>query len=285
MSILQHEPKHKVISYSVFCHLFTNGIFLILPLGGKFMDNAIEQVKNFKPISLEELQEVRLMDRYDQKFWTTRHVIPKLLECMQNDYQVLHINNNPAPLYATTYFDTSDFSMYLNHHNGVQNRFKVRRRCYMETGERFLEVKHRFSEFRTIKTRIESNNTTASLNTEEGDFIKKQTNYNPDLLQIAIQNKFNRITLVDVINQERLTIDLNLQLIFNGKSIYFDDFAIVETKQLPNEASSKMVDLITHHNIHHIGLSKYCTGQALLNKQLDHQNFKPRLAFLNQFGF
>ncbi|MCL3779711.1 polyphosphate polymerase domain-containing protein [Prolixibacteraceae bacterium JC049] len=252
--------------------------------GGEFMDKSIEQIKKFAPITLKELLQVHLMDRYDQKFWTTLTAVPELLKEMQGNYQVLHINNNPTPLYATTYFDTPDFEMYQDHHEDIQDRYKVRRRCYMETGEHFLEVKHRFSEFRTIKTRIATTNTSKALTNEEGNFIQEKTNFDPATLQVAIQNQFNRITLVDVVNHERLTIDLNLRLTLNGESVEFGDLAIIETKQLPNEANSKMVDLIAHHHIHHIGLSKYCTGQALLNPKLQYNNFTPRLSFLEQFN-
>ena len=43
---------------------------------------------NYKPITLEEMKDIRLMNRIDTKFVTTVPVLKQLLEIAQDDYFV-----------------------------------------------------------------------------------------------------------------------------------------------------------------------------------------------------
>ena len=45
-------------------------------------------------------------------------------------------------------------TLYHDHHNGKLNRYKVRRRRYIDTDTEFLEVKLKNNKKRTIKSRI-----------------------------------------------------------------------------------------------------------------------------------
>ena len=121
------------------------------------MKSSIEIEKGllnqFNPITLSEMDEVKLMNRTDTKFVFPRTILREILADLSKGYRVLEINGKRISTYQTLYFDTADFGYYLDHHNGVGNRFKVRIRNYVESDLFFLEVKNKYKG-RTDKKRI-----------------------------------------------------------------------------------------------------------------------------------
>ena len=113
------------------------------------MDSLDQKISSFDPISLSEMDEVKLMKRTDTKFIfplsTLHKIIPKLIE----HYSVLDINGVRLNAYRSLYFDTEDFQFYHQHHNGKTNRNKVRFREYIASGLTFLEVKHKNNKEKT----------------------------------------------------------------------------------------------------------------------------------------
>ncbi len=120
------------------------------------MLNIESQLNSFQAISLAEMDSVRLMDRVDTKFAISMAELPKLLHQLKGIYHVLEINGLRLPSYESMYFDDEQFSFYKAHHNGREERFKVRIRNYVESGLYFLEVKHRLKG-RVVKKRIRIN--------------------------------------------------------------------------------------------------------------------------------
>ena len=102
-------------------------------------------------ISLEEMNEVRLMNRVDRKFCFNRVDLQEILDTVSDDYYMLHIDTEHMLHYSTIYFDTSANDMFNAHHNGKLNRYKVRKRKYDISGKSFLEVKFTNNKGRTIK--------------------------------------------------------------------------------------------------------------------------------------
>lgn len=101
--------------------------------------NTLSQVlSRFEPISLEQMDNVRLMDRTDTKFVFRIEQLPFFLEQVSNDYRVLEVTSARISRYETLYFDTEDFQLYLKHQNGKLNRYKIRFRKYVESGLNFL---------------------------------------------------------------------------------------------------------------------------------------------------
>jgi hypothetical protein len=94
----------------------------------------------FKPIRLSEMSQVKLMNRSDHKFWFSYELLHDMLRCIKNDYYILSINNQVLLPYKTTYYDTLKNDMYVAHHNGKLNRYKIRRRSYIINDISFLEV-------------------------------------------------------------------------------------------------------------------------------------------------
>ena len=108
----------------------------------------------FDPIRLDEMNEVKLMNRVDRKYWFHLDRLENLLHSIKNDYFILNIDGQSILPYATSYFDTTQNNMYTSHVNGKLNRYKVRRRTYVSTGISFLEVKFKSNKGKTIKNLI-----------------------------------------------------------------------------------------------------------------------------------
>ena len=96
-------------------------------------------LSSFEPISLNQMEEVKLMNRTDTKFVFEYSLLEKVMEEIKAHYYVLDISGVRLNAYRSLYFDTEDFKFYFEHHNGKKNRNKVRYREYINSGLCFLE--------------------------------------------------------------------------------------------------------------------------------------------------
>lgn len=231
----------------------------------------------FQPISLKEMDSVKLMNRQDKKYWFHTSEIEKVLKYVSDHYFILSINDTEILPYATTYFDTPKNEMYLNHHNGKLNRYKVRKRTYVNSNISFLEIKFKSNKGRTIKKRIpiESHNNDFSIH--EGKFLNEILPYSTSDLKPSLQNSFDRITLVNKNMKERCTIDLNLHFKFGDRKIYLDDMVIVEIKTEGKANSSPLSMALRDKRIKPSGFSKYCVGRSYTDLNIKSNSFKAKL--------
>lgn len=245
----------------------------------------------YKPITLEEMSGIRLMNRTDTKFVTTTAMLRQLLELAVRQYRAQEIDGKRMARYYTMYFDTPDLEMYRCHHSGHTNRQKLRIRSYVDSGLNFLEVKTKNNHGRTKKKRttmfdFTPLNPTRDIRFDSHDdnfceyesFLRLYLRYNPEDLQEAIENRFNRITLVNNNKTERLTIDTGLRFhnLINEREIELPDIAIIELKR-DGLVPSPILSLLNELRIKPLGFSKYCMGTALTSPDLKKNRFKPRL--------
>ena len=235
-------------------------------------------LKKPQPISLAEVSVVALMKRVDTKFIMNVDDLPQLIDSIANDYQVLEIDGNRLMTYDSTYFDTPRAFFYHSHHNGHAHRIKIRIRNYVESELSFLEVKQKDSQGNTIKSRIKLDSPDAPLEGELLDFIKKTTSEN-FVLNKALNNSFNRFTLVQKELKERITIDLNLG--YNGH-ILNPKLAIIELKQEKLRRSSPIFQALKKMGVHPYKISKYCIGMASLMPKLKQNFFKAKFLKINK---
>jgi hypothetical protein len=111
-----------------------------------FMQEVQIQTSLFEPITLAEMDGVKLMDRMDVKYLIPLALLPDILREAQSFYRVLEIDDNRLCNYKTLYYDTDDLALYKAHQNGLLNRYKVRARNYVESSLSFLK-----SNTKTIK--------------------------------------------------------------------------------------------------------------------------------------
>jgi len=239
---------------------------------------TIEQrLAGFKPITLEEMSGVKLMNRTDTKFITTLEQLLRLFDMAEQDYFVQDIDGERNMLYDTTYFDTRDFEMYKEHQHGHVNRQKIRFRTYVSSSLQFMEVKTKNNHGRTKKKRIEVGDMDLS-DTEKRDFLAKHLKYDVDTLVPHMHNYFRRVTLVNKAKTERLTIDSSIEFnnVLTNTHRDMGRFVIIELKR-DGLVFSPVLEMLLKLRIHPHGFSKYCMGAAMTNEALPVNRFKQKL--------
>ena len=250
-----------------------------------------EILDRYDPITLDEMKGIKLMNRIDTKFVTTEPVLRQLLELAREDYYVQETDGLRLSPYYTLYFDTPDCQMYTRHETGYICRQKLRIRSYVSAGLNFLEVKTKNNHGRTKKKRMTMQGFNAlspahDIRFEAQDeqyraydeFLRSNLGYQPETMVAQMENRFDRITLVNKQKTERLTIDLHLRFhnIATDMRREMSPLVIIELKRDGLQYSPILAHLRTLR-IHPHGFSKYCIGSALTNAALRRNRIKPRL--------
>ena len=242
------------------------------------MERGIDDIlSGFVSISLEEMNAIRLINRTDMKYVTTRAGLEKILALVEQEYRVQEIGGAHNLPYYTLYYDTPRQDMFMAHQNGRSTRQKVRIRSYVGSGLSFLEVKSKNNHGRTDKRRVRVATTGLG---EEGsrEFLSRHLFCAPECLDAQLENRFDRITLVNRCMTERLTIDTNLRFhnLRTGNDCSLKDLVIIELKRDGNTASP-VREILRRLRVHPGGFSKYCMGLLLTDASLKRNCFKPRL--------
>lgn len=244
-----------------------------------------ETLEGFRPITLEEMGKVKLMNRIDTKYVTSVDKIRRLLAEATEHYRIQQIEGLRNMPYYTKYFDTEDVDMFYQHQRGKKNRQKIRVRRYEgSTTPPFVEIKTKNNKGRTHKDRVKMLDGTGI--EEYNDFIMRHSNYDPSMLLPHIENHFYRITLVDKDMTERITIDTDLEFhnLLTGKKISLDNIGIIEWKRDGRASKSELDKLLNRLRIHQSGFSKYCVGMAVTNPNLRQNRMKNKLRFISKIN-
>ena len=174
------------------------------------MQKVNEILSDFTPITLKEMDNVKLMDRTDTKYVFRLDNLPAFLEEIKDDYRVLDVNGHRISRYESLYFDTKNFDLYLCHHRGKPGRYKVRCRKYVESELHFFEVKFKNNKGRTIKDRVKQKFIDGRIVDSAEDLLKEKTPLMAQHLEAKLWVNYSRITLVNRNSPERVTIDVDL---------------------------------------------------------------------------
>ena len=230
----------------------------------------------FEPVTLGEMDDVKLMNRTDTKFTFNRAQFSDIMRTLLPDYRVLEVEGKRLSRYKTLYYDTSDYKLYARHHNGGLNRYKVRHRSYLESELGFLEVKFKSNKGRTVKDRIKSQYAPATWETEAAAFLKEMLPFDPHVLKPVIWVNYSRITLMGRHSPERVTIDIDLSFEKEDGTKDLPGLVIAEVKQ-EKRASSPFIRAMKQFHIREGAISKYCMAMALTNRAVKRNNFKEKL--------
>lgn len=249
-------------------------------------DSLLDLSARFDSIPLEEMDNVKLMNRVDTKFLLNIAHLPFLMNKAVDHYRIVEIDGHRISPYSTIYFDTDDADMYIMHHNGKLNRFKIRMRSYVNSKISFLEIKRKNNKGRTSKKRVEikvDQFLSMTFSDDDHSFITSKSPYLPAGLKPQLQNFFQRITLVDKNLTERVTLDTSLVYrdLTNGKDKSVDGLVIVEMKQ-DGACKSYFKEYLNELKILPGSMSKYCLGMVLLNPDLKNNRFKKKLRIINK---
>lgn len=246
------------------------------------MTDEISNILNgFDGITLGEMDAVRLMNRVDTKFIFRAGQLQEVLSRLMAHYRLLAIEDTVACSYENLYFDTGGHHLYLQHHNGRLNRYKVRYRRYADTGLTFFELKFRNNHRRTIKQRILQEEISTEISESATEFLKTKSNLDPSQLHPALSVFFSRLTLVGKSFNERVTIDTGLRYESGTQKAAFPSLVIAEVKQEANAASPFTI-LMKQLHIRPLRISKYCLGTATLNPGIKQNSFKEKFRTLKK---
>ena len=249
---------------------------------------SIERIlATFDPISLNEMEGVKLMNRIDTKYAVPLSALPAILEAAQDGYYAQEINGSRIATYDTMYYDTGSLDMYIRHHDRQLVRQKIRVRQYVESDLTFLEIKRKNNKGRTKKKRISvpgfgiTGDTFGDSKRERWsveDFIAAKSRYHWSELSPHLSTRFHRITLVNKAKTERLTIDMDLvwENIVSGESKTFPELVIIELKRDGN-VPSQMTQIMLSQRLKPLKISKYCIGTALTTPDLKKNRFKAKI--------
>ena len=225
---------------------------------------------------------VKLLNRTDTKFVIPKDLFVRILPLLKENYKVLEIKNKRVAQYKTLYFDTDDFDFYTHHHNGWPNRYKVRMRKYIDSGLCYLEIKNK-KKGRTIKKRIQIADFEEEMSETSLQFISDVIP-NDILLIKKLWNSFNRITLVNKTDKERLTLDIGLGFQWNEEDLSLENVIIGEVKQEKVNRKSPFMKLIKENGVRPMRVSKYCIGAKLLYSELKNNRFKQKHIHINKIN-
>ena len=239
-------------------------------------NELLASLAQYDPIYLEEMQGVALLNRVEVKYVLPRKLLPHLLNVLRTEYDVLEVGEQRLNRYRTLYFDTADFALYRRHHAGAADRFKVRSRTYVDSQSSFLEVKHKTNKKRVHKSRIQTPAMITALAGDTAGFVADACPYDAETMLPRLWNSYRRITLVDKMRSERVTLDVDLRFDWDNRSNVLPHVVVAEVKQERFSHSSKFMDAMRQHHIRSVGFSKYCMGASLLYPELKQNRFKNR---------
>lgn len=244
-----------------------------------------ELLQHLKPITLEQMSSIRLMNRTDTKFVTSKENLARLLEMAQGKYYAQFNNDSKIANYMTTYWDTDEHRFFLEHHNGRAPRQKVRVRTYMDSQLTFLEVKTKNNHGRTKKKRVEVPSQEIEVQGANGEFVESLVHQGLNEMHPTVRNQFHRITLVNYDKTERLTIDYDVHFhnIETGKDAETGPLVIIELKRDGN-VYSPVLEILRVLRIKPSGFSKYCIGSVMTNKNLKQNIFKAKMVTLSKLA-
>ena len=239
-----------------------------------------------EPITLDEMKDVKLMNRVDTKFLVTSKELVAILQGIHDHYYAQEVEGKRLSPYNTLYYDTPDLTMYTIHHDRHLVRDKVRVRTYVDSKLTFCEVKHKTNKGRTKKKRIQIQpGTNVVEDPETVAFLAERQPYPVDSLFPQLETAFDRMTLVNYEKTERLTIDCNLTFrnVAAKSTASMDDLVIMELKQ-DGRARSLLKEVLFDLRIKPYKISKYCIGTAMTRPEVKQNRFKKKIRRINKLN-
>ena len=248
------------------------------------MSDLPSQLERFAPITLAEMDGVKLQDRMDTKYVFGEALLTAVLEDMLPHYRLLEVDGVRGSHYRSLYFDTPGLRDYHDHHNGRTLRRKIRFREYVGSGLCYLEVKRKTGAGRTDKHRLKVDRIPEALAGEQAAFVASASRSAEPLVPV-MWNRFIRLTFVHRERAERLTLDLGLRFsLFHepAREAALSGIVVAELKQGRADRGSHFAQAMRARGIRPAGMSKYCIGLLHLLPSLKYNRFKEVLRHLHR---
>lgn len=246
----------------------------------KLNNNIDRLLEKFRSASLADLEKLSLLDRYDTKYIVPLSLLLEVLPKFLDDYSILEIDDKRDFRYFNQYFDTSVYAFYTAHHNGKRNRMKIRYRNYKDSGMAFLEIKRKINN-KTEKERIKYSAHSFEFDSAAESFINKTDEVNANELMPKLQVSYRRITLLNPITKDKITIDRNLYFKNTVHDYLLDEVALIEVKTKKQSQIAYPIQLLKDMMIRHTNVSKYCLGLVLTRSNVKYNRFKKNILTIN----
>lgn len=251
-----------------------------------------KSIEGFSPISLEQMNEsMTLMSRKERKFVCDEDKLAELIEAMKDEYRILTINGLDVFSYNNFYMDTKEYEFYHTHQEWSKVRTKVRTRQYCDSWLYFFEYKQRHDNQITkyrydIAPEDHGRVTLEWVRFFQGLFESIYQEKFKKLLFPVLNNTYNRITFCRNSNDERITVDFNIQYFDPerpGNTHNLKNVAIIESKAdvqpAPSDDLLSKLWLTEQH-----ACSKYCVGMHYLGKVKETSHFDHTIARMDEIA-
>ncbi|MBO4633989.1 MAG: polyphosphate polymerase domain-containing protein [Bacteroidales bacterium] len=244
-------------------------------------------LEKLQPITLAEMDAIKLMNRIDSKYLTTEAVLLQVLErAAAAGYRVLVTEGERISPYDSVYFDTPELGMFYAHRNRRLVRQKVRTRCYVNSCAAFLEIKRKNNKGRTKKKRTAIPTTELmdfSTDPAACDYLASHSWFRAAEISPVLETGFSRITLVNPEKTERITVDTCLEFrnFRSGHSAGLQDAVVIEVKQ-DGRAASRMRGIFLDLRVKPARISKYCVALTLTDPGARPGRFKEKVRLIEK---
>ena len=200
-----------------------------------------------KGLDLLELPEAAsLMRRYDRKYLCTEADLEFLWEALDHSHCYVEVQGQRESLYTNDYFDNPELAFYHAHRTGRLRRNKFRLRTYQSNQRSFWELKQKHPRGYQIKVRTALQPGEATDNQRANEAytdllvqgleagqhrVAGLQNLVPNTLQRSLRIEYQRQTLYNPMNGERLTVDRALKASDGDRQLDFGSLVLVELKQ------------------------------------------------------
>ncbi len=228
-----------------------------------------EPLEALKPITLEEMEGVKLMNRTDTKYLTDEATLLRILSrAADAGYRVLVTEGMRISPYDSIYYDTAGLRMFY------------------DSGATFLEIKRKNNKGRTKKKRLGIPVTELMdfrADAAACTFLAGHSWFTAPELSPVLETAFHRITLVNPAMTERLTIDtlLSFKNFRTGKQTSLQNAVIIELKQ-DGRAASQMKNILLDLRVKPARVSKYCIALTLTDPEAKSGRFKVKVRLIEK---
>lgn len=245
---------------------------------------AQERLERLGPVTLEEIIErAGLLARVDRKYVVPLSEASGVLDRLPADARVLEIDGRREFGYRSTYLDTPERASFYASGRSHRGQWKVRGRCYLDTGTSWLEIKTKGPRHQTVKQRLPHPEVESGLTAEGGAFVAAAIGTEAaSRLQPVLVTAYRRSTLLLPTHGSRVTIDVDLgwTSLTNHRDFDRTRVAIIETKSGSTPSEVDRALWACGHRPQ--SLSKYGVGMAALHPDLPrlkwHRTMERRLA-------
>lgn len=236
-------------------------------------DELLQSLGLFESIELQKTSNKLSLKRIDRKFLLSIGRLPDFLKNVSNDYLLITVGNSFSQTYKTNYYDTEDLFCYNSHHLGRSNRYKLRSREYVESGNVFDEIKVKNNHGVTKKYRLQREVKQQHFDDKFRSFATKTLGEFKSIPAFQLEVEYNRIACIQRNMESRLTIDFNLSFSHSSEKKFLENLVIVELKSIMPPHRMSVFESIRKAGLKESRFSKYCFGMASLRKNLRKNNF------------